>query len=134
MPLATVTSSQSTVVILGAGDYRCPTSTGTALSAALPSVMVFQEDAPLATAVESPSATVSRILTTRCAISVHVPLWATLVVVVRSQQANGTKKSFAPGYVPCRLAADVSLDSGMTSSLPIARRNKTKIRLTALAV
>lgn len=134
MPLVTVTSSQSKVVTLGAGGHRCPTSTGTALSAVLLSVTVYREDAHLATAVESPSATVSQILTTRCATSVHVPLPPTLVVAVRSQQANGTKKSFAPGYAPCHLAADVSQDSGMTSFPPVVRRSKTKNQLTAPAV
>ena len=71
MPLVTVTSSQSKVVTLGAGDHQCPTSTGTALSAVLLSVTVYREDAPLATAAESPSATVSRIPTTRCATIVR---------------------------------------------------------------
>lgn len=134
MPLVTVTSSQSTVATLDAGDHQYPTSTGTALSAALPSVTVFQEDALLATAAESLSATVSRILTMRCATNVHVHLPPALVVVARNQQANGTKKSFAPGYAPCLLAADVSQDSGMTNSLPVVRRSKIKTQPTAPAV
>ena len=130
MLLVTVTSSQSTVATLGAGDHRCPASTGMALSPALLNVTVTQEDAPLVTAVESRSATVSRILTTKCATNVRAPLPPASVVVARNQQAKGTKKSFAPGFVPCRLAADVSQDSGMTSSQPVVRRTKTKNQLT----
>lgn len=133
MPLVTATSSQSTVATLGAGDHQYPASTGTAPSPALPNVRASQEDVPLATVVEFPSATVSRILTTRCATSVRAPLPPASVVAARSRQAKGTKKSFAPGCVPCRLAADVSQDSGTTSFLPAARRTKTKTQLTAPA-
>jgi hypothetical protein len=127
MPLETVTSSQSTVATLGAGDHRCPTRTGMAPSPALLNVMATQEDAPLVTAVGSASATVSRTLTTRCAISVHAPLLPALAAAARSQQTKGKKKSFAPGCVQCRLAADVSQVSETMSSLGVVRRIKTQL-------
>lgn len=133
MPLVTATSSQSTVATLGAGDHLYPASTGTAPSPALPNVRVSQEDVPLATVAEFPSATVSRILTTRCATSARAPLLPALVVAARSRQARGTKKSFARGCVPCRLAADVSQESETTTSLPAVRRSRIKTQLTVPA-
>ena len=95
--------------------------------------MATQEDARLVTVVESPSATVSRILTMRCATNVRAPLPPALVDVARSQQAKETRKNFALSFVPCRLAADASQGSGMTSSLSVVRRTKTKTQLTVPA-
>lgn len=129
-PLATARSNRSRVVTFGAEGPRCPVpiSNGRALSLTSRTAMVTREDADLVTVEGPPNAIASRILMTRCATSVLALPQPALLGNARVRLAQigpqRMRKSYAPGFAPCRPVAGVLLESETRMSLPVTHQTK----------